>query len=81
MSETTEKQGGSFEEKLESVQKLIGQIESGTLPLEESVKRYEEGMNLLKGLDEELRDYNRRLTVLRTDPEGRDWEAPMEEPE
>ena len=80
MSETAEKREESFEQKLESVQKLIGQIESGTLPLEESVKRYEEGMSLLKKLDEELQDYSRRLTVLRTGPEVGDREVPREEP-
>ena len=80
MSETAEKREESFEQKLECVQKLIGQIESGTLPLEESVKRYEEGMSLLKKLDEELQDYSRRLTVLRTGPEVGDREVPMEEP-
>ena len=43
MSETGGKTGPSFEERLEAVQRLIVQIESGTLPLEESVKHYEEG--------------------------------------
>ena len=81
MSEITEKKEAGFEEKLETVQQLIGQIESGTLPLEESVKRYEEGMSLLKALDAELKDYSRRLTVLRTGPDGEDREEPMEEPE
>ena len=81
MSEITEKKEAGFEEKLEAVQQMIGQIESGTLPLEESVKRYEEGMGLLKALDAELKDYSRRLTVLRTGPDGEDREEPMEEPE
>ena len=80
MSETGGKTGSSFEERLEAVQRLIVQIESGTLPLEESVKRYEEGMSLLKALDGELKDYSRRLTVVRTGPEGEDREEAMEEP-
>ena len=81
MSETTETREDGFEQKLEAVQRLIGQIESGALPLEESVKRYEEGMRLLKGLDAELQDYSRRLTVLRTGPEGEEREIPMEDAE
>ncbi len=54
----------SFEEKLQDVQEIISRIEEGKLSLEESVKRYEEGMKTLASLDEELKDMNRRLTVL-----------------
>ena len=54
----------SFEERLQDVQEIISRIEEGKLPLEESVKQFEEGMKVLSGLDEELKDMNRRLTVL-----------------
>ena len=54
----------SFEEKLQDVQEIITRIEEGKLPLEDSVKQFEEGMKTLSALDEELKDMNRRLTVL-----------------
>ena len=54
----------SFEEKLQDVQEIISRIEEGKLPLEDSVKQFEEGMKTLSALDEELKDLNRRLTVL-----------------
>ena len=54
----------SFEERLQDVQEIIGRIEEGKLPLEDSVKQFEEGMKTLSALDEELKDMNRRLTVL-----------------
>ena len=54
----------SFEEKLQQVQEIITQIESGKLPLEQSVKQYEEGMKMLGELDVELGEMNRRLSVL-----------------
>ncbi len=54
----------SFEEKLQEVQEIISRIEEGKLPLEDSVKQFEEGMKTLSALDEELKDMNRRLTVL-----------------
>ena len=54
----------SFEERLQDVQEIISRIEEGKLPLEDSVKQFEEGMKTLSGLDEELKDMNRRLTVL-----------------
>ena len=54
----------SFEAKLQDVQEIITRIEEGNLPLEDSVKQFEEGMKTLSALDEELKDMNRRLTVL-----------------
>ena len=54
----------SFEERLQDVQEIISRIEEGKLPLEDSVKQFEEGMKTRAALDEELKDLNRRLTVL-----------------
>ena len=54
----------SFEERLQSVQDIISRIEEGKLPLEDSVKQFEDGMKTLAALDGELKDMNRRLTVL-----------------
>ena len=54
----------SFEERLEDVQEIISRIEEGKLPLEDSVKQFEEGMKTLSALEEELKEMNRRLTVL-----------------
>lgn len=56
---------GSFEARLQSVQAIISQIEEGKLSLEESVKQFENGMKTLSQLDEELKDMNRRLIVLK----------------
>ena len=54
----------SFEESLQEVQEIITRIEEGKLPLADSVKQFEEGMKTLAALDEELKEMNRRLTVL-----------------
>ena len=56
---------GSFEQKLQEVQDIISRIEEGKLPLEDSVVQFEEGMKTLAGLEEQLKDMTRRLTVLR----------------
>ena len=40
----------TFEERLSQVEALIGQMESGALPLEEALKQYEEGMAALSAL-------------------------------
>lgn len=60
-----QKETRSFEEKLQYVQNLAERIESGKLSLEDSVREYEQGMKVLGELDQELKEMNRRLTVLR----------------
>ena len=55
---------GSFEERLQEVQETISRIEEGKLSLEDSVRQFEEGMKTLSSLEDELKEMNRRLTVL-----------------
>ena len=63
----------SFEEKLQDVQEIISRIEEGKLPLEDSVKQFENGMKTLAALEDELKEMNRRLTVLQ---DGKEKELP-----
>ena len=65
----------SFEEKLQQVQELTAKIESGELPLEDSVNEFERGMKILGELTAELDGMNRRLTVLQN---GKETEVPDE---
>ena len=60
-----ENMNGSFEDRLQQVENLIAGIEGGKLSLEDSVKQYEDGMKALKALEEELKEMNRRISVLR----------------
>ena len=60
---------GTFEERLQAVQDIITRIEEGKLSLEDSMKQFEEGMKTLSALEEELKDMNRRLTVLQNGAE------------
>lgn len=55
----------SFEEQLQSVEAILSSLEDGKLPLEESLKKYEQGMKLLKQLETQLEDVTRKLTVIR----------------
>ncbi len=66
----------SFEERLKSIRETIDAIEGGKLPLEESVKQYEEGMKSLEKLEAELTEMKRKITVIREGAEG----GPKEEP-
>lgn len=69
----------TFEEQLAGVEALISQMESGGLPLEESLKRYEEGMKTLAALEKELNEATQRVTVLRQAMDGTEEEIPLEE--
>ena len=57
------------------MQDLTARIESGELPLEDSVKEFERGMKILGELTAELEGMNRRLTVLQN---GKETEVPDE---
>ena len=65
----------SFEEKLNLVQEMTKKIESGALPLEDSVKEYERGMKILTELDSDLKEMNRRITELRDGKETEEKHA------
>lgn len=71
----------TFEQQLEAVESLIAGMESGALPLEESMKRYEEGMAMLTDMEKELQAVTQRLTVIRHRADGETEEVPLEEDE
>lgn len=68
----------TFEERLTQVESLIAEMESGALPLEDALKRYEEGMQALTALEKELLSAQQRLTVLRRAADGTEEEIPLE---
>ena len=68
----------TFEQQLEAVEALIAGMESGSMPLEESMRRYEEGMAMIASMEKELQSAQQRLTVIRRSAEGEDEEVPLE---
>ena len=68
----------TFEQQLEAVEALISGMESGSMPLEESMRRYEEGMAMIASMEKELLSAQQRLTVIRRSAEGGDEEVPLE---
>ena len=71
----------TFEQQLEAVETLIAQMESGSMPLEESMKRYEDGMAMIAAMEKELQCATQRLTVIRQNAAGEDEEVPLEDEE
>lgn len=70
----------TFEEQLAAVETLIDQMESGGMSLEESMKRYEEGVALITAMEKELTQATQRLTVIRQTAAGEE-EVPLEDNE
>jgi len=64
---STKKQEGqlTFEQAMEQLERLVKQLESGTLPLEESMKLYEEGVRLTALCTKKLKDASLKIEELK----------------
>ena len=60
----------TFEEALKQLETLAEQIERGQVGLEESIKKYEEGMALVKQCREILAKAEHRIQQLHEGPDG-----------
>ncbi|SNR65669.1 Exodeoxyribonuclease VII small subunit [Methylobacillus rhizosphaerae] len=54
----------SFEVAMTELESLIGQIESGQLPLEESLSAYKRGSELLQHCQKSLADVEQQVRIL-----------------
>ena len=54
----------SFEDRLMALEELVRKMEGGSLPLNESLAAYEEGIRLSKQLTEELAAAEKRMLEL-----------------
>ena len=64
----------TFEERLQRLQEIVAGLESGTLPLEESVSLYKEGLTLSKLCKEQLEKARNEVRLL-SDGEFKPFEA------
>nr|WP_122013531.1 exodeoxyribonuclease VII small subunit [Maliibacterium massiliense] len=68
----------TFEEMLQQLQGIVGQLEKGEVTLEQSVALYEEGMACAQAMQKLLEDAKGRVAVLEKQQET--WaELPMPE--
>ena len=59
-----------FEDCLARLEQIVTALESGNLPLEESLKVFEEGVGLARQCGRYLEDAERRIEVLAKDESG-----------
>jgi exodeoxyribonuclease VII small subunit len=63
MPKSKEKEQG-FEESLSALEKIVGQLESGDLPLERALALFEEGVVLARQCQSQLADAERKVELL-----------------
>jgi exodeoxyribonuclease VII small subunit len=59
----------SFEKSLDELEKIVAKLEAGDLPLEESLKLFEDGVKLSRNCRERLTNAERRIEILMSDGE------------
>ena len=68
------KPGGTqlnFEGAMDRLEAIVAQMESGKLPLEELIVRYEEGMKLVKICQERLASAEQKIEIIARDNAGK----------
>jgi len=68
-----------FEEALTRLEAVVNRLESGELPLEESLRLFEEGVHLTKVCTHRLEEAERRITILLKNERGEMAETAFEE--
>ena len=74
-----EQQGKTFESSLEALEEIVGKLERGDRPLEESLELFEQGIRLSRECQERLSQAERRIEVLLRDQQGRPVVSAFEE--
>ena len=59
-----EKKEKTFEEKFSRLNEIVDKVENETLPIEESMKLYEEGNALIKELETTLKEAEKKIGTL-----------------
>ncbi len=54
----------TFETSMVQLEEIVAQLESGDLPVEQSIQRFEEGLKLLSYCSEVLQKAEQKVTVL-----------------
>lgn len=53
-----------FEDALKKLEKIVGELESGNLPLEDSLKKYEEGIQLAQVCSKRLEQARKKIELI-----------------
>jgi len=59
----------TFEEKLEKLEQLSGDIKKSDISLEDALKDFEEGIKLAAGMEKELDEIEGKIQILMNEPQ------------
>jgi exodeoxyribonuclease VII small subunit len=65
----------NLEKSLADLEKLVEELESGDLPLEKAMKKFEAGIKLTRGCQAALKDAEQKVEILLKSAGGEDLEA------
>jgi exodeoxyribonuclease VII small subunit len=68
----------TFETMMERLQGLVARLEDGNLTLEDSIRSFEEGMDLVRRCTEVLNQAEERIRKLTRDARGAPQESPLQ---
>ena len=60
----------SFEQAMRELEQVVGQLERGDVPLEDSIKLYERGAALKKRCEEKLKEAEEKVAAITLDASG-----------
>jgi exodeoxyribonuclease VII small subunit len=60
-----------FEKDLERLESIVGALEEGGLPLDDALKRFEEGIKLAQRCEKALTDAEKKIEILVKNAEGK----------
>lgn len=61
----------NFEKAMDRLEAIVEQMESGKLPLEDLIVRYEEGMNLVKVCQDRLTKAEQKIAIIARNSAGK----------
>jgi exodeoxyribonuclease VII small subunit len=67
-----------FEEALSKLEKIVEKMEQGDIPLEDSLKLFEEGIRLSRFCNQKLDEAEKRVEILLKDEEGKIKSQPFD---
>lgn len=65
----------SFEQSLKQLEEIVHELEHGELPLEQAIKKFEEGMELSKFCAQKLEETEQRISLLTRNGKSEGGEA------
>ncbi len=81
MAKTRTQDGASFEKDLERLEEIVAGLEEGGLPLEESLRQFEEGVALVRQCEKTLKAAERKIDMLVRGESGELEAVPFDEPD